>query len=163
MTLGLAAGAALLFALHAQAADWSRYENSRFGFTFDLSPQFEAIVHADQSDARALSSADGTQVLTISAGSVEPGSFDTEWKAQQASLTDADWALTYAPVPPNWTSFTGTRGARRLYVKMIPLCGGTKQFAMFALEYDSADADAVEPDALRMASSFKHAATGTAC
>jgi hypothetical protein len=155
---------AMLLAVHsAAAADWATYENKRFGFSLDLPPQFAAVSGADQIDRRSLASADGSEQLTISGGIVQPGSFNSEWKQQQAALTDAGWALSYEPKPPNWTSFTGTRGERSLYVKMIPLCGGTKQYAMFALEYPSADEAKVEPDVLRMAGSFKHADTGFSC
>jgi hypothetical protein len=46
--------------------------------------------------------------------------------------------ITYQVSTPQAASWSGKRGARILYARMIALCGGT-QFGSFALDYSSAD------------------------
>jgi len=147
----------------ASAADWTQYRNARFGFVVDVPPGFSGGALTDKTEGQTFTSADGTTRLTFDGGSVQPGSFNTQWKMTQAVYAEDGWALTYEPVAPNWTVFTGERNRRDLYVKMLPLCGGTKQFAMFAVEYPKDDAAALAPTLERMAASFKHLDTGFSC
>lgn len=151
----------VLFAGSASAADWSRYEDTRFGFTLEVPPDLGA---GEATEAgRIYSSADATEVLTVDGGTVLPGTFNSEWEATQASYADAGWTVTYKAEPPNWTSFTGERDGQSLYVKMLPLCGGTKQFARFALEYPTADGAALAPTIERLAASLQRVSTGFSC
>jgi hypothetical protein len=115
----------------------------RFGFAIGIPPGYDDGARTD--DGQTFTAVGGTLVLSVRGGSVLPGSFDDVWRETQSSYRDAGWMLRYEPTPPNWTSFEGARGDRLLYVKMIPLCGGTKQYAMFALEYPGKDAAALDP------------------
>jgi hypothetical protein len=153
----------LAFVGTVSAEDWQQYRNTRFGFVVDVPPGFSGGALTDNTEGQTFASADGTQRLTFGGGSVQPGSFNTQWKRTQAAYTEGGWALTYKPVAPNWTVFIGERNDRDLYVKMLPLCGGTKQFAMFAVEYPKDDAADLAPTLERMAASFKHLDTGFSC
>lgn len=147
----------------ALAQSWSHFENPRFGFVIDVPPGYTDSGTLHNEDGQVFTSPDGTAELTVLGGSVLPGSFNTEWERRQAAYAGAGWTLTYKPVAPNWTSFTGARSERRLYVKMLPLCGGTKQFAMFSLEYPAADEADLGPVIERLASSLTRKATGFSC
>jgi hypothetical protein len=149
----------LVAPVHAQI--WEGYQDVRFGFSIDIPPGFAA--GATNDDGRTFTAAGGSQVLTVRGGGVLPGSFDDVWRDTQSSYGDAGWTLRYEPTPPNWTSFVGARGGRLLYVKMIPLCGGTKQYAMFAFEYPEEDATALDPTIEHLAASLKATSTGLSC
>ena len=153
---------ALLFASAATAAGdgWQRYENERFGFGLDIPPGFAALPATTNIGDQMFRQIGGEGVLIVTGGTVQPGSFNQKWEATKAAYAAGGWTLSYEPVPPHWTSFTGARGGQRLYVKMIPLCGGTKQFGMFALEYPEADIATAEPIALEIANSMTRIGTG---
>lgn len=145
------------------AADWTRHDYPRFGFAIDVPPGFADTGDVGDGDGDIFTSADGAAVLTVAGGSVLPGSFNTEWERRQAAYRDDGWTIRYEPVAPNWTTFTGTRGDRGLVVKLLPLCGGTRQFAMFALDYRTADAAALAPVVERLSASLQRAGTGSSC
>ena len=156
---------ALLLAPAALAAGdgWHRYENERFGFGLDIPTGFAALPETTNTGDQRFEQIGGTETLTVSGGTVQPGSFNQKWEATKAAYGADGWTLSYEPVPPHWTSFTGARGGQRLYVKMIPLCGGTKQYGMFALEYPESDATTAEPVALEIAASMTRIGTGFSC
>jgi hypothetical protein len=156
--------AMLIASVAAAAGDgWQRYENPRFGFGLDIPPGFAAVPATTNTGDQLFNQIGGAEKLTVLGGAVQPGSFNQKWEATKAAYEADGWALSYDPQPPNWTSFTGVRDGQRLYVKMIPLCGGTKQFGMFALEYPEADSATAEPIALRLASSMTRSGTGFGC
>jgi hypothetical protein len=152
---------ALLLVAPVYAQGWGGYEDARFGFSIDIPPGFENVARGVE--LQTFIAAGGTQVLTVRGGSVLPGSFDDIWRETQSFYRDAGWTLRYAPAPPNWTSFRGVRRDRMLYVKIIPLCGGTRQYAMFALEYAEQDAAALDPVVGHLAASLKATGTGLSC
>jgi hypothetical protein len=145
-----------LAASPALAQDWQRYENPQFGFGLDLPPGYAG-------NAGVFRSPDGAEVLKVMGGTVQPGSFNDIWEKTQSDYEAAGWKLTYEPVAPNWTTFTGERDGQALFVKMIPLCGGTKQFGMIALEYPADDPATIDRVATRIAESMTRTGTGTAC
>ncbi|HHY50663.1 MAG TPA: hypothetical protein GYA10_13040 [Alphaproteobacteria bacterium] len=147
----------------ALAADGFRYENARYGFVIDIPPGFADTGDVGDGDGDVFTSDDGTARLTVAGGSVLAGSFNAEWERRQAAYRDDGWTIRYEPVAPDWTTFTGLRADRRLVVKLLPLCGGTRQFAMFALEYPAAAAAALTPVVERLSASLTRAGTGLSC
>jgi hypothetical protein len=51
-------------------------------------------------------------------------------------------------------SYSGKRGGRILYARLIALCGGS-QFAAFELDYSRADLSKFEPVVNRLVQSFR--------
>lgn len=155
--------AMLLGSAVAAEDGWYRYDNARYGFALDVPPGYAALPATTNTGDQVFTQAGGTGVLTVSGGTVEPGSFNQKWEATMAAYEGAGWTLTYEAKPPEWTSFTGTRDDRRLYVKMLPLCGGTRQFGQFAFEYAESEAGDAEPIALGIAASMTRVGTGFSC
>jgi hypothetical protein len=146
----------LLLASPALAQDWRRYENPQYGFGLELPPGYSG-------NAGVFRSEDGAEVLKVSGGAVQPGSFDEFWEKTQSDYEAAGWSLRYEPVAPHWTTFTGERNGQALFVKMMPLCGGTKQFGMISLEYPADDPTTLERIAFRVADSMTRTGTGFSC
>jgi hypothetical protein len=159
----LALAAMLAGTVAVQAADSVRYENARYGFGVDVPDELHALPATTNTGDQVFASIDGTQVLTVGGGSVLPGSFNAAWERTQDAYAQQGWTISYEPKPPNWTSFAGVRGDRALFVKMLPLCGGTKEFARIAFEYPAAQAEAMEPVALVIAASMTRSGTGFSC
>lgn len=163
MRFALALVLTLMGVSTALAGDWNRYENARFGFGIDVPPELHALPATTNTGDQIFTSIDGTEVLTVKGGTVLPGSFNSTWERTQAGYESEGWTLTYEPVAPEWTSFTGTRDGRALFVKMLPLCGGTKQYAMIAFEYPKAEMEELAPVAQRLAVSMTRLGTGFGC
>jgi hypothetical protein len=114
MRFVVAAFALLASVVVASAADWTEYRNTRFGFVVDVPPGFSGGALIDKTSGQTFTSADSSQTLTVGGGSVQPGSFNTQWEKTQAAYSEGGWALTYKPVAPNWTVFTGQRDGHEL-------------------------------------------------
>ena len=100
--------AAMLIASTAVAAGdgWQRYENPRFGFGLDIPPGFAAVPATTNTGDQLFKEIGGAGVLTVSGGTVQPGSFNQKWEATKAAYEADGWTLSYEPIAPHWTSFT---------------------------------------------------------
>ena len=152
-----------LFAGPAWADDWARHADDALAYVVELPPGYARVEPRSSTHARTFRSPDGGETLTLSGGTVLPGSFNDAWTRTRTLYGEDGWALTYNPSPPHWTSFTGQKGDRRLFVKMIPLCGGTKQYAMLAIEYPAAREAQMAPKVERLAGSLRANGTGLSC
>ena len=72
------------------------------------------------------------------------------------------WAITYSAQSPSWASFSGKKGGRILYERVIPMC---KRQAVggFELEYSEADRDAMSRIIDRLVRSLKDSGSGWQC
>lgn len=142
----------LLLAAPAMAADWGHYTNVRFGYAIDVPPGFAAQGESDNSDGEVFRAP--TATLTVFGGNILDGDFESEVRTRQAFATGDGWAITYQVSTPQKASFSGRKGARILYARMVALCGGTA-FAMFTLEYGRADLERFNPVVDRLVFSLR--------
>ena len=150
----------LLLPLPAAAADWGHYANARFGYAVDVPPGFWAQDESDNGDGQVFKTP--TATVTVFGGNVMEADFEAEAKAREGYATSDGWAITYQVSTPQKASWSGKRGARILYGRMIALCGG-QQFGSFELEYSSADLKAFNPIVDRLVSSLRATSGSGSC
>jgi len=150
----------LLIPLPAFAADWGHYTNTRFGYAVDVPPRFVAQGESDNGDGQVFKTP--TAVLTVFGGNVMETDFEAGVAQREQFAKDASWAITYQVSSPQKSSWSGKRGGRILYGRMIALCGG-QQFASFELEYSSADLKAFNPVVDRLVSSLRATEGSASC
>jgi hypothetical protein len=148
----------LVLVTPAVAAEWSHYENARFGYGIDVPAGFVAQGEADNGDGQMFKTP--TARLSVFGGNVMERDFESEVVARERFAEQDSWSITYAMSTPDRASFSGRRGARIVYARMIALCGGT-QFAMFEMEYSRADLQQFDPVVERLTASLK--AIGGSC
>ena len=152
--------ALLLLATPALAADWGHYLNERFGVEADVPPGFEP------GDAPA--NGDGLRFTTPTAELAVYGSFltadDFEAEANQLiKYAEGDgWGITYQAVTPSWAVWSGKKGGRILYVRAVPVCGGSG-IGAFQLTYMQADLKTFDPVVTRLGRSLRDSGTGWQC
>lgn len=152
----------VLFALPAQAGDWMRYDNARFGYAVAVPPDFLWEPEADNGDGRVFRSPRGTQVLRVYGGNVLDPSFEDAVRSAMAGLRDQGWVLSYERVTPSWASYSGRRHGIILYARAIALCAGT-QHASYEFEYPERDLRQVEPWIERLNTSLTATGQGLGC
>ena len=140
----------LLVPLPALAAD-SHYVNVRYGYAIDVPAGFVGQGDSDNSDGQVFKTP--TAKLTVYGASVIEPDFESEVVSRERSAEQDGWAITYNVSTPDKASYSGKRGARILYARLIALCGGT-QFAAFELEYSRADLTKLDPVVNRLVQSL---------
>jgi hypothetical protein len=147
----------------AFAADWSRFENSRFGYSVEVPPGFRPSGAApENADGAAFASEDGTQSLTVWGGNVIEEGFESSVQAAIGFARDERWTISYGRVTPSWASYSGWRNGIVLYARTIALCGGT-QYASFHYEYPERDIATLETVVDRLVRSLKATGEGEGC
>lgn len=153
----LAAMRALLLVIFALLAgpvlaeDWGSYQNGRFGYVIDVPPGFSWGNEADNGDGRAFRS--GATKLAVWGGHIVEDSFESAAYAASGLAGGDGWTITYEAVTPSWASFSGMRGKRVLYQRMIALCDG--QYAAYRLEYPASDIARLDPVVNRLNGSLE--------
>ena len=145
--------ALMLLATPAAADDWGHYENARYGYAVDVPPGFAAEGESDNGDGQVFSTP--TAQLSVFGGYLIDGGFEEEVILHQQTATDAGWAITYQATTPRWASFSGTKGGRIMYERLIPICGDA--VAAFVVTYGKADLDPFNPIVERLVQSLKSA------
>jgi hypothetical protein len=147
---------ALLFSLPAVAADWSHYDNARFGYGIAIPPGYTGQGEADNGDGEVFLAANGRETLTVWASNIVEGDFESE-VAQRMEWAEGDgWQLSYHATNPNWASYSGTRSGSVLYARAVSLCDGS-QGAFFTLEYPQADIKKLDAVVDKLVASLKGA------
>ena len=144
---------ALLLVLPAPAAEI--YENARFGFAIAVPDDFVGQGESANGDGQIFMQ-QGRPNRLLSWGGFITGQPDFSALAAWTLQQDADhgWAITYQASTPGWASWSGVKGARVLYQRMIALCGEGR-YAAFRLEYYQADRGVVDPAIERLVPSLK--------
>jgi len=151
----------LMLPLPATAAEgWGHYTNVRFGYAVDVPPKFVAQGESANGDGQVFETP--TATLTVFGGNVMEADFEAEAVAREGYAQQDGWAITYQVSTPQKASWSGKRGGRILYGRMIALCGG-QQFASFELEYSSADLKAFNPVVDRLVSSLRATEGSASC
>lgn len=149
-------------AIPAIAADWERYVNDRFGYTIDIPPGFAGMGESDSGDGQVFRGGLGTQVLTVFGGTVTEGTFEDEVAWRKSRAADDGLTTTYEASTPSWASWSGKRGDRIVYDRMIALCDGNG-YALFDLEYFAVDMAEVDPLIDRLVRSLRSSGAGLGC
>jgi len=152
----------VVFATSALAAEWTRYENSRFGYVVDVPPGFAGEGEAQNGDGQIFRSAEGTQLLRVYGGHIMEENFEASVQTAMGYAAEAGWSLSYERVTPSWASYSGTRNGQILYARAIPLCDGT-QYATFEYEYPEAEINATHDLVERLVASLKATGGGVSC
>jgi len=145
-----------LFTLPALAQGWGHYDNARFGYGVDIPPGFVGQGESGNGDGQAFALAGKPIDLVVWGGLPITGDFEGEVTDRMGRDADAGWGLTYQAVTPRWASWSGTRGGRILYRRMVALCGG-ESYAAFSAEYSIADRVMMDAAVERMAGSLRGA------
>lgn len=148
--------AALLMLVPAAvlAADWGHYANARFGYEIDVPPGFVGQDESENGDGEVFKTP--TATLTVYGANIVSGGFEDEVKQRREWAAGDGWAITYQVSTPDKASYSGKRGARILYARLIALCGGA-QLAAFELAYSTADVTAFDPIVTRLVHSLQPA------
>lgn len=152
-----------LTAAGVRAADWTRYDNPRFGYEIAIPPGFAPDgPPPDNGDGRVFVSGDGSQLLRVYGGNIVEGDFADVARFAMDAAADAGWSLSYKRTTERWTSYSGTRHGMILYARGISLCGGA-QFASFEIEYPREDLDAMNSVVEELVESLKATGNGMGC
>ena len=125
----------LLLPMPALAAG-THYTNARYGYAIDVPAGFIGQGESDNGDGQVFKTP--TATLTVYGGNVMEADFEAGVKAREEYSIGDGWAITYQVATPQKASWSGSKGGRVLYARMIALCKGT-EFAAFELEYSKAD------------------------
>ena len=150
----------MLLPMPVMAAGWGHYTNVRYGYAIDVPAGFMAQGESQNGDGQVFKTP--TATLTVYGGNIPDGDFETEVVQRERYAEQDGWAITYQVSTPQRASFSGKHGARILYARMIPLCGG-EQFAMFELVYSSVDLHTFNPIVDRLVASLKATQGSASC
>lgn len=152
----------LLISGPAQAQDWGRYENARFGYAIDVPTGFVGEGESQSGDGQVFRSETGTASLHVWGGHILDGSFEAAMQAAIDYAGEDGWRLGEQAVTPSWAGYSGTRNGLMLHARVIALCGGS-QFAAFALEYPERELRSMDAVADRLTASLAATGTGYEC
>lgn len=150
----------LILPLPALAASGQHYVNVRFGFAIDVPAGFVGQGESDNSDGQIFTTP--TAKLTVYGANVLNGGFEDEVRQAQGADSTDGWNISYQTTTPRNASYSGKRGGRILYARMIALCGG-QQFAAFELEYSVADMSKFDPVVNGLVRSFQATQGSASC
>jgi len=141
---------ALALLISPAAGGWGHYDNARFGFSIDVPPGFQVQGESANGDGNSFTTP--TAELRAFAGNIVVGDFETEAGYERAAASDEGFAITYQVTTPQKASFSGKKGARIVYARLVAICGD--QFMGFVLEYSAADMAKFNPVIDRLVSSL---------
>lgn len=141
----------------AVAAD---YFNVRYGYAIEVPDGFIGQGESDNGDGQMFKTP--TAKLTVYGGNILEADFESEVVARERFAEQDGWGITYNVSTPDKASYSGKRGARILYARMIALCGGT-QFAAFEFEYSRADLQKLDPVVTKLVQSLRATDGSASC
>ena len=133
-----------LFTTPALAQGWDQYDNARFGYSIGIPPGFVGDGESDNGDGQGFYKASGAQGLLVWGGSLPYGFESGVTEAMDYAIAENGWNITYQASTPRWASFSGIKGFRILYQRLILLCDGNS-YAAFQAQYSVADAAEMQP------------------
>lgn len=145
-----------LIAAPASAQDWGHYDNSRYGYSVEIPPDYLGQGESDNGDGQEFQRVRGAQRLTIWGGLLDTvnETFEAEVKWRMEQEEAGTWNVTYQAVTPEWASFSAIKGSRILYQRMVLLCD-RQSYAAFRLEYSVRDLAAMNGVVDKLAGSLR--------
>lgn len=120
----------------AQAGEWRRYVNPRYGYAIELPASFQVVREAENGDGITLSAPDGEVELLVFGAMVMEEDFAAEARSRRNFAIADGWSISYQRITEGWASYSGTQAADVLYVRGIALCDGAS--AWFQMIYPKA-------------------------
>jgi hypothetical protein len=139
----------------AEAGDWRRYSNGRYGFSIEYPPQFRAEPEPANGDGRDFTSSDGAE-FSVSGELNNPGDEKRTIAEFEAYLRggDADYSnVTYRAIGADSLVLSGYRGDKVFYEKYIFSQNG-QLINAFSVSYPTNMKAVYDPIVTRMARSF---------
>ena len=134
-------------------ADWTRYNNSRFGYRIDIPPSFSAVDEADNGDGGVSQSPDGRSELRVWGSHILEDNFASEVSGRIEGDKADGWNVSYEKRTAKWASWSGSKDGRIVYQRAIPLCDD-QAAAYFRLEYEQSQIAAFDTVVARMVRSL---------
>jgi len=140
----------------ANAQEWGRYDNDRFGYSIAVPPGFVGQGQSQNGDGQAFVLPGRVTSLTVWGGltGVVHNGFEVMAEASIGHDTDEGWNITYRVTTPKWASWTGTKGGNILYRRMVLLCDGSA-YAAFEMKYGQIDRPSMDPVVERLVGSLR--------
>ena len=137
----------LLLCSPAFAAEWTTYENPRFGVSIDVPPGFvNDVPEPENGDGLTFHSVDGKAELLVWGNNLVDGDFVTDGRSRMQGETEDGWDVSYQKEFGNdWSVYSGSQSGRIMYARSLSSCKGT-QAVHFRIEYPEAqkkDYDAI--------------------
>ena len=151
MRILLALFAALLLAAPALAQGWERYDNTRFGYSIAVPENFVGGGESANGDGQRFELPGRVTSLLVWGGYLED--FEGEVAARMEGDGAEGWSITYQATSPKWASWSGAKGGKVLYQRMILLCDGAS-YAAFRMEYGQVDRPSMDRVVERLVASF---------
>lgn len=136
------------------------YVNVRYGYAIDVPAGFVGQGESDNSDGQAFKTP--TATLTVYGANILDGDFEGAVRQQESAIQGEGWALTYQMSTPQAASYSGKRGGRIVYGRMIALCHGA-QYAAFELHYSTADLSRFDAVVSALVRSFRATEGSASC
>jgi hypothetical protein len=159
LTLRLLLALMLLLPAPAIAAEWGHYANVRFGYAIDVPPGFVGRGESANSDGQVFKSP--TATLTVWGMYLLDGTFEDQARNRQTETAHDGWGISYSVSTPSNASFSGIKGGRIIYSRLIALCGSA--FAEFDFEYSRADLQKFNSIVDRLVRSLRGTQGSVAC
>jgi hypothetical protein len=130
----------------ALAGAWKSYVNERFGAAADVPADYKAGEAPENDDGLTFTSPEGdAQILVWGAlATVNQESFADYSKRLVSYDRDDGWTISYSAGKDDWFAFSGSKGDRIFYEKIIQACNGEianhvriEYPAMRKVEFDS--------------------------
>lgn len=147
----MAAFAAVLIAVSAQAEGWRLYRNSRFGTTADVPKDWTMGEAPQNDDGRVFTSPDKQSEIIIS------GSFRTFQKEQEIAdrLAPGEGeTIAYRRQGKDWLAVSGTKGDRIFYRKSRLSCNGAVWNSV-SIDYPASQKKNFDPLVTRVSRSLR--------
>jgi hypothetical protein len=142
----------MLLPVQALAQEWQRFGIERYGFIFDLPPDFALTKRSENGDGATFQGMDGA-FLAIWGADLEKQNFRAEIENRMRLDEAEGWNLTYKRVTPNWASYSGIKDGQIRYVRAITVCDD--RAAVFLIDYSREDKIPYDPIVTRMVRSLK--------
>jgi len=157
--------ASILSVSQANAQEWQLFDMKRFGFVFDVPPDFQLTdsygfdvppdtdqYGDDGTDGAVFLASDGA-ILTVWGISLEDRDFLTQVREQIRQTEEHGWKITYKRLTPNWVSYSGIKDDQIRYVRATAVCDDRAAF--FLVDYGRDKKVLYDPVVVRMVRSLR--------
>ena len=144
--------ALLLLPVFAFAQEWQPFGVERFGFIFDVPPEFILEQRSENGDGATFTGPDGA-LLAVWGVDLGGRNFRTGITNQMNEDESEGWEITYRRITKNWASYSGIKGDLIRYARAIAVCND--RAAVFVIDYKRADKIPYDPIVIRMVRSLK--------
>ncbi len=144
--------ALLLMPAHALAQEWQPFGVERFGFIFDVPPDFVLAQRSEIGDGATFEGPDGA-LLAVWGVDLGGRNFRTGITNQMKEDESEGLEITYRRLTDDWASYSGINGGLIRYARAIAVCGG--RAAVFVIDYKRGDKIPYDPIVTRMVRSLK--------